>query len=123
METKIRLSYDGKIKFTMGSERVRLDDLNKWLRCNRDAILVKLDGPHEEAFNYKIGHICRIEEDDDGQHYNVFVGKHFIGQLPDEAIKFAEQIDYTPDCLIGIIGSIEYGASASDDMISIYIAE
>lgn len=123
MDLKISLSYDGKIKFTTGPERVRLDDLKKWLCRNQDAILVKLEGPNDTSMNYKPGHVCRIEEDDDGKSYNVFVGKHFIGQLPEEAIAFAEQVDYCPDSLIAIVGKIEHEDSEDKDEIYIYIAE
>ena len=123
METKIKITNDGKIKFSMESERTRLEDLGKWLRINRDAILVKLEGPHDTSMKYKPGHKCRIEEDDDEQKYNVFVGKHFIGHLPEEAIAFAESIDYCPDVLIAIVGKVEPGASAEEDEIYIYVAE
>lgn len=120
MSVKISLSMDGKVKITTGPEKTRLEDINKWLGRNRDAVLVKLDGSHD-VFNYKVGHLCRIEEDN--EKYYVFVGNHLMGQLPEEAIAFANQIDYSPEFLIAIVGKIEYGASASDDEIYIYIAE
>lgn len=123
MSSNMKISMDGKIKFTTGPDTTRLDNLEKWLGRNSDALLVKLEGPHEVFDKLKPGHVCRIEEDDDGQHYNVFVGKHFIGQLPDEAIAFAEQVEYSPEFLIAIVGKIEYGASADSDEIYIYIAE
>lgn len=111
------------IKFTSGPDTVRLENLGKWIGRNRDAVLVKLEGPHDIFDKLKPGHLARIEEDDDGQHYSVFVGKHFIGQLPEEAIAFAEQVEYSPEFLIAIVGKIEYGASADSDEIYIYIAE
>lgn len=120
---KISLSTDGKIKFTTGPDTTRLDDLKKWLGRNPDALLVKLDGPHEVFDKLKPGHLCRIEIDDDGQHYNAFVGKHFLGQLPEEAIAFAKSVEYSPEFLIAIVGKIEYGASSDFDEIYIYIAE
>ena len=123
MDLKISMTSDGKVKFSSGSDKVRLDDLGKWLGRNPDALLVKLVGRPVNYAKYRVGHVCRIEEDDDGQKYNVFIGKHFIGQLPDEAIAFAEQVDSSPEFLIAIVGKIEYGASADADEIFIYIAE
>ena len=123
MTVKMSVSLDGKIKISTGPDNVRLEDLGKWLRRNDDAVLVKLNGPHEVFDKLKPGHLTRIEKDEDGQHYNVFVGKHFIGQLPDEAIAFAERVEYSPEFLIAIVGKIEYGASAGSDEIYIYIAE
>lgn len=123
MTIHINLSSDGKIKITNGSNKVRLDDLGKWLGRNRDAVLVKLEGHPVDFTKYRVGHICTIEVDDDGQKYNVFIGNHLIGQLPEEAIAFAKQIDYSPEFLIAIVGKIEYGASADTDEIFIYIAE
>ena len=120
MEIKFDLSEGGKVKISTGSGKVRLDDINKWLNRNRDAVLVKLEGSHD-VFGYRVGHICNIEEDDG--KYNVFVGKHLIGQLPEEAIAFANQIDYSPEFMISIVGKIDYAASAEDDAIFIYIAE
>lgn len=123
MTIKMSISMDGKIKITTGPETVRLEKLDKWLSRNNDALLVKLEGPHETFDKLKPGHLARIEIDEDGQHYNVFVGKHFIGQLPDEAIAFADRIESSPDCLIAIVAKIEYGASTDTDEIYIYIAE
>jgi len=123
MEVNISMSYDGKIKITTGSEKVRLENVDKFLGRNDDAVLVKLKGTHDWC-KYRVGHVCRIEKDDSkDQTYNVFVGKHLIGQLPDEAIDFARQVDSIPESLVSIIGEIEYGASADQDVISIYIAE
>ena len=122
MNVNISLSSDGKIKISTGSKKVRLEDLSKWLGRNRDAILVKLEGRPVDFTKYRVGHICSIEENDEGQ-YNVLVGNHVIGQLPEEAIAFAKQFDYSPEFLIAIVGKIEYGASSSDDEIFIYIAE
>ena len=117
MEVKLSVSYDGKIKITTGSDKVRIDDLKKFLARNDDAMLVKLEGPHDPSMTYKPGHVCRIEEDDENdQQYNVFVGKHYIGYLPDEALTFADQIDYTPDCFVSIVGKTE------GDDIYIYVA-
>ena len=123
MSINISVSSDGKVKFSSGSDRVRLDDLDKWLGRNPDAILVKLEGHPIDFMNYRVGHICRIEDGDGDQEYNVFIGKHLIGQLPDEAIEFAKQIDYSPEFMISIVGKIEYGASAETDEIYIYVAE
>ena len=120
MTVRINLSADGKIKISTGPEKTRLEDINKWLGRNRDAILVKLEGNHD-VFGYKVGHLCRIEEDN--EKYNVFVGNHLIGQLPEEALSFAKQIDYSPEFMIAIVGKIEYAASAEDDEIFIYVAE
>ena len=117
MEVKISLSIDGKVKMTTGSDKVRLDILDKWLGRNRDAILVKLEGDPDPSLDYKPGHITRIEEDDDVQHYNVFVGKHFAGQLPQEAITFSEQVDMDPQFMVSIVGKVEAGN------VFIYIAE
>ena len=123
MTIRMGISADGKIKIATAPASVRLDNLEKWLGRNRDALLVKLEGPHEAFDKLKPGHICQIESDDDGQHYNVFVGKHFIGQLPEDAIAFAERVESSPEYLIAIVGKIEYGASADTDQIYIYIAE
>ena len=123
MTVNINLSSDGKIKISTGSGKVRLEDLGKWLGRNRDAILVKLKDHPVDFTKYRVGHICTIEADDDGQNYNVFIGNHYIGQLPEEAIDFAKQIDYSPEFLIAIVGKIEYGANADTDEIFIYVAE
>ena len=116
MNLNMSISADGKIKMSMGSDRVRLDSLEKFLGRNRDAILVRLEGPRDPSMSYKPGHVCRIEEGD-GQEYYVFVGKHMIGRLPAEAISFAEQVESSPEFLVSIVGKVE------DDSISIYIAE
>ena len=118
----IKLTADGTVKFSIGPENVRLEDLKKWLGRNRDAVLVKLEGSHDAFDKLKVGHLCRIEESNDGQ-YDVFVGSHLIGRLPDDAIAFANSVDSSPDCLIAIVGKIDYGASQNDDEIYIYIAE
>lgn len=115
MTIKMSISNEGKIRITTGSGKVRLEDVNKFLGRNRDAILIKLEDAADQSMDYKPGHICSIEEDDD--QYSVFVGKHYIGRLPDEAITFAEQVESDPDCLVAIIGKIE------QDEIYIYIAE
>lgn len=117
MDVKISLSLDGKIKMTTGSTKVRLDSLDKWLGRNPDAILVKLEGDPDLSMNYKPGHVTRIEEDDDGQNYNVFVGSHFIGQLPAEAIAYANQVEMTPDFMVSILAKVEEGR------FFIYLAE
>lgn len=123
MTVKMGITSDGKIKISTGPDKVRLEDLNKWLGRNRDAVLVKLEGKPVDFTKYRVGHLCRIEEDDGGQKYNVFIGNHLIGQLPDEAVAFAEQVDSSPEYLISIVGQIEYGPSPEDDEIFIYIAE
>ena len=123
MTLNIKLTPEGKVKFSTGSEKVRLEDINKWLGRNRDAVLVKLEGRPVDFTKYRVGHLCRIEEADDGQKYNVFVGNHLIGQLPDEALEFAKQIDYSPEFMVSIVGQIEYGPTPDDDEIFIYIAE
>ena len=71
MTVKMSVSLDGKIKISTGPDNVRLEDLGKWLRRNDDAVLVKLNGPHEVFDKLKPGHLTRIEKDEDGQHYNV----------------------------------------------------
>ena len=123
MDSNISLSSDGKVKFSLGSGRVRLEDLNKWLGRNDDAVLVKLEGRPINYTKYRVGHICTIIENDDSQKYDVLIGNHVIGQLPEEAIAFAKQVDSSPEFLIAIVGKIEYGASSADDDIFIYIAE
>lgn len=115
MTVKMGISMDGAIKISMGSGKVRLEDLNKFLKRNRDAILVKLEGPHDPSMKYKPGHLCSIEQSD-GKYY-AFVGSHCIGQLPDEAMAFAEQVDSSPEFLVSMVGKVE------EDEISIYIAE
>ena len=118
MSIYLRVTNEGKIKISTVSDRVRLDSVDKFLGRNRDAILVKLEGPHDSSMLYKPGHVCRIEEDDDdNQKYIVFVGKHMIGYLPDEAISFARQVDLIPETLVSIVGKVE------DNDIYIYIAE
>lgn len=114
MTVKMSVSPDG-IKILTGSDRVRLDSLDKFLGRNRDAILVKLEGHPDPSMTYKPGHVCNIVEDN--QKYYVFVGKHLIGMLPDEAVAFAEQVDSSPDCLVAMVGKVE------EDEISIYVAE
>lgn len=107
-----------KVKISIGSQNVRLESLDKFLGRNDDAILVKLKGTADATMKYKPGHLCRIEEDDDDdQRYCVFVGKHYVGELPEEAIAFAKQVDSSPDCLVSIVGKVEA------DGIYIYIAE
>ena len=107
------ISSDGKIRISSGSGKVRIEDVNKFLGRNRDAILVKLEGAADHSMNYKPGHICSIEEDED--QYSVFVGKHYIGKLPDEAIAFSEQVELSPDCLSAMVGKVE------NDDIYIYV--
>ena len=115
MTIKMSFSPDG-FKISTGSDKVRLDSLDKFLARNRDAILVQLEGPRDPSMSYKPGHVCSIE-DDGNQEYYVFVGKHMIGRLPAEALEFAEQVESSPEYLISIVGKVE------DDYISIYIAE
>ena len=115
MSINLGITKDGKIKISSGSERIRKEPLDKWLGRNRDAVLVKLVGHPEPSAPCSVGHICRIEEDD--QNYNVFIGSHLIGQLPEEAIAFAEQVDSAPNYLISIVGKIE------DNDVFVYIAE
>lgn len=107
MNVKISMTEDGKVKFSTGSERVRKDNLDKWLGRNQDAVLLKLEGDRDESFTCSAGHICRIEEGDADRTYNVFVGSHLIGQLPDDAIKFAEQVESSPEFLIAIVGKVD----------------
>ena len=123
MTVKMGITSDGKIKISTGPDKVRLEDLGKWLGRNRDAMLVKLEGKPVEFTKYRVGHLCRIEEDDNGQKYNVFIGNHLIGQLPDEAVAFADQVNSSPEYLVSIVGKIEYGASSDNDEIFIYVAE
>ena len=117
MSINICVSNDGKVKISTGSMRVRLDSVEKFLSRNRDAILIKLDGPHDSSMEYKPGHVCRIEENDNNEKYSVFVGNHMIGYLPDEAIAFAKQVDSIPEALVSMVGKVE------EDYIYIYIAE
>ena len=117
MTVRLSFTLDGKVKMSMGSEKVRLDSLEKFLGRNRDAVLVRLEGPHDPSMVYKPGHVCRIEKDDDGQKYAVFVGKHMVGYLPDEGVAFAKQVDSIPEALVSMIGKVE------EDIIFIYIAE
>lgn len=117
MSINLSVGMDGKIKITTGPLKTRKEDLTKWLGRNNDAILVKLIGHPEPTAPCSVGHLCRIEEGDEENVYNVFIGRHLIGQLPDDAIAFAESVDSSPDCLIAIVGKIE------DDDVFIYIAE
>ena len=114
MTVKMSVSPDG-IKILTGSDRVRLDSLDKFLGRNRDAIMVKLEGGSDPSMTYKPGHVCNIIEDN--QKYYAFVGRHLIGRLPEEAIAFAEQVDSSPEFLVAMVGKVE------EDEISIYIAE
>ena len=114
MTVRMSVSLDGKTKITTGPVKVRKESVEKFLAHNRDAVLIKLDGTHDTSMEYKPGHLCRIEEEND--KYNVFVGNHFIGQLPEEAISYADQIDLSPDVLSAMVGKVE------DDVIFIYIA-
>ena len=123
MTLNMKITENGKVKMSVGPDRVRKDDLKKWLGRNSDAILVKLEGGRNDSFACSPGHVCRIEVDDDGQKYNVFVGGHMLGQLPDEALAFAERIDSSPEFMISIVGKVEHGASADLDEIYVYIAE
>ncbi len=116
MTVRMSISNDGEIKIAMGSYKVRLDSLDKFLARNRDAILVQLVGPRDLSMQYKPGHVCNIEEDESGEYY-VFVGKHMIGRLPAEALEYAEQVESSPEFLVSMVGKVE------DDSISIYIAE
>lgn len=116
MNINLSISSDGKAKVSTGSERVRLDSLDKFLARNDDAILVRLEGTRDMSMQYKPGHVCRIEEDGNGEYF-VLVGSHMIGRLPAEAVSYAEQIDSSPEFMVSIVGKVE------DDSISIYIAE
>jgi hypothetical protein len=117
MSINLSISGDGKVKISTGSTKVRKDDLSKWLGRNRDAVLVKLEGQPAPSAPCSVGHICQIEDDPDNQRYDVFVGSHLIGYLPEEAMAFAEQVDTSPEFLISIVGKVE------DDGIYIYVAE
>ena len=116
MGINMSVGYDGKIKITTGPLETRKEDLNKWLARNSDAVLVKLAGNIVPFSRCSSGHLCRIEEDD-SKKYSVFVGNHLIGYLPDEAIRFAEKVDSSPDFLVSIVWKIENGE------VFIYIAE
>ena len=107
----------GKVSFSVGPVDTRKENLNKWLGRNSDAILVKLIDQPEHSAPCSVGHLCRIEESDDGSAYFAFVGKHLIGRLPNEAIEFANSVDLSPEFLVSIIGKIE------DGDVYIYIAE
>ena len=102
------ISEDG-IYFSTGPLKTRKDDLHKWLGRNRDAVLVKLIGEPDPSFSCSVGHVCRIEKYANNPIYNVFVGNHLIGHLPDEAIAFAERVDSSPEFLIAIVGKVEDG--------------
>lgn len=104
------------IRISTRSDRTRIDDVDKYLARNSDAILVKLEGSPDPSMAYKPGHVCGIEEADPGV-FNVYVGKHLIGQLPDKAITFAESVDMYPALLPAIVGKVE------EDAIFVYIAE
>ena len=108
---------DGQFYITNGPMKTRKEDLNKWLGRNRDAVLVKLIGHPEPSAPCSVGHLCRIEKCSDEPVYIAFVGNHPIGQLPDEAIAFAEGVDSSPEWLISIVGKIE------DGDVYVYIAE
>ena len=116
MSINMSINKDGKIIITTGPLKTRKDDLNKWLGRNRDAILVKLIGHRDPTGVCSVGHLCRIEKSDDST-YIAFIGSHPIGQLPDEAISFANQINSSPEYLISIVGKVENGD------VFIYIAE
>ena len=115
MTIRMGITNEGKIRITTGPDKVRLEDVNKFLGRNRDAILVKLEDSSDPSMNFKPGHLCRIEEDED--QYSVFVGKHYAGKLPDEAITYAESVESDPDCLVAMIGKVENGE------IYMYVAE
>ena len=115
MTIKMSISNEGKIRISTGSGKVRLEDVNKFLGRNHDAVLVKLEDSPDPSMTYKPGHICEIEEDED--QYSVFVGKHYIGKLPDEAVAFAASVESDPDCLVAMIGKVENGE------IYMYVAE
>ena len=106
-----------KFKLSTKSERTRIESVEKYLVRNPDAILVKLDGAADMSMVYKPGHVCGIEEGDQSK-YNVFVGSHLIGQLPDEAVSFANEVDMDPCLLPTIVGKVE-----DDGSIYIYVAE
>ena len=116
-EIKMGITKDGEIYISTGSQKTRKDDLNKWLGRNRDAVLVRLNGRPDPSFSCSVGHVCRIEKNCDDSLFSVFVGKHYIGQLPDEAIAFAEPIYSSPEFLVSIVGKVE------DGNVFIYIAE
>ena len=117
MTVNTGINKDGKISFSTGPVKTRKDDLKKWLGRNDDAILVKLCGHSDPSFQCSVGHVCRIEKCSDDPAYTVFVGNHVIGQLPDEALTFADRVDSSPEFLISIVGKIENGD------VFIYIAE
>ena len=116
MTVNMKIGIDGKISISTGSAKIRKEDLNKWLIRNDDALLVKLNGYLDQSSPCSVGHICHIEKADDNQYY-AFIGNHLIGQLPNEAITFADSIDSSPEYLISIVGKIE------PDAVYIYIAE
>ena len=114
----IHMGYkDGEFYITTGPMKPRKEDLNKWLGRNRDAVLVKLIGHPEPSAPCSVGHICRVEKINDDPAYIVFVGRHPIGQLPEEAIAFADHVGSSPEFLVSIVGKVE------DGDVFVYIAE
>ena len=106
-----------KISISTRSDRTRIEDLEKYLARNRDAILVKLEGDPDPSMKYRPGHVCGIEEDDSGV-FNVYVGNHLIGQLPNEAITFAESVDIDPAFMPAVVGKVD-----PDGFVYIYVDE
>ena len=117
MTMNMGINKDGRLYFSSGPQTARKEDLKKWLSRNSDAILVKLSGNPDPSWSCSAGHLCRLERYTDDPACNVFVGNHFIGQLPDEAIAFAESVDSSPELLIAIVGKVENGD------VYVYIAE
>lgn len=118
MTVHLSVNENGRLKMTSGPSRVRKDSVEKYLGRNDDAILVKLNGVPDQSMDYKPGHVCRIEEDDeDSQLFNVFVGNHYLGSLPEEALEFSRKVDMYPPFFPSIVGKVE------DGNIYIYIAE
>jgi hypothetical protein len=106
-----------KVSVSTRSGRTRIEDLEKYVAMNRDANLVKLEGDPDPSMEYRPGHVCGIEEDDPGV-FNVYVGSHLIGQLPDEAITFAESVNIDPAFMPAVVGKVD-----PDGSVYIYVAE
>ena len=97
--------------------------LEKFMKKNKEAKLVKLTGKPEEFASPEKGKKCEVEYDYEKEKYYVSLDSMMIGWLPAVALKYAESKGIEPTDLDVIIADIEYDFEKDRDIISAYISD